>query len=56
MKKTIVSEVKKLAVVMFGIIICAFSVEAFGIPYNILVGGSTGTASKIGRASCRERV
>ncbi len=42
MKKTIVSEVKKLAVVMFGTIICAFSVEAFGIPYNILVGGSTG--------------
>ena len=43
MKKTIVSEVKKLAVVMFGTIICAFSVEAFG-------------NYEIGRASCRERV
>ena len=41
MKKTIVNEVKKLAVVMFGTIICAFSVETFGIPYNILVGSST---------------
>ena len=42
MKKTIANEIKRLGVILFGIVICAFSVEAFGIPYNILVGGSTG--------------
>ncbi|MDY2959790.1 MAG: YitT family protein [Hornefia sp.] len=42
MKNSVINEVKKLAWITLGIVVSAFGIEAFAIPYRILIGGATG--------------
>lgn len=47
MKNSVINEVKKLVLLTLGIVVSAFGIEAFAIPYNILIGGATGAGRVI---------